>query len=269
MLGMKIQAKHFYTFLAIRRGITGKMWAVEVEWFSILTETDGCESQPTSRKTVPGDLPTHDLNVRSRLSSPNPCAWPCPTLLLSAFSPACLGHHTWLGGCAGVVWFGSPSAILLLWVAMRTVSRSVSSSAAQPWWGLQESMAIALVLPLPLCSRHLDASLPIWSILPCSHAMDTNQSCSFDGFALPKHVSFPVVSLQMSLFSQSFSSVIRMCSHTGGICLCQQVQGLWSCCSDVATATPGLAFCLLHLFTFSWGTAQFYSIPHHARPDLS
>lgn len=133
---------------------------------------------------------------------------------------------------------------------------------------LQGNMAMALVLPLPPCSRHLDTSLPIWSILPCSHAMDTNQSCSLDRAALPKPGLFPVVSLQISLFSQSFSSVIWMCPHTGGICLCQQVQGLWSRCSGVATATPGLAFCLLHLLTFSWGTAQFYSISHHARPDL-
>lgn len=85
---------------------------------------------------------------------------------------------------------------------------------------------------------------------------------------LPKPVSFPVISLQMSLFSQTFSSVIGMRSHAGDICLCQQVQGLWSCCSDVATRLGFLSSPPVYLQLGNCSVLQ-YPSPCQTRPPLA
>lgn len=114
ILGMKIQAKHFYAFLGIRRSRTGKIRAVELfpAVGQIVQHPHGgrgrccCKSQPTSRRTGPGDLPTLDPSISSRVSSPGPCArhMPCPAPL--RFLSPILGIA--LGLVDVLVWFHSP-----------------------------------------------------------------------------------------------------------------------------------------------------------------
>lgn len=259
---MKIQAKHFYTFLAIRRSRTGKIWAVEL--FPALgqivyhphsgRQRSDCESQPTSRRMAPGHLPTLDPSVCSHLSSPDPCAWPMPCPAHLCFLSPILGIV--LSLVDAMVWFGSPWGFLLLWVAMGTASNCVSLPAAWPWWGLQGTVAMALLLPPFPCSRLPGASLPIWPVSPCPRAVlwALTKAAALTGLHLPSLVCSPFF-LSRSSSSHSlapllskrvptkvaFASVIRCkgCGHAAVTRLLQHQTWLsvFSTCLPSARGT--------------------------------
>lgn len=100
---------------------------------------------------------------------------------------------------------------------MGTTSKCVSPSAAQPWWGLQGSLATALLLPLPPCSRRPGASLPVWPVLP--HPCD--MSWALTKAAPPVPSLLPILCLWVFIFSWPCSSAVWTHPHVGGICLCQ------------------------------------------------
>lgn len=282
ILGMKIQAKHFYTFLAIRRSRTGKIWAMEL--FPALgqivyhchsgRQRFDCESQTTSRRTAPGHLLTLDPSVCSHVSSPDLCAWPMPYPAHLCFLSPILGIA--LSLVDAMVWFGSSWGFLLSWVAMGTASNCMSLSAARPWWGLQGTVAMALLLPPPPCSRVPGASLPVWPVSPCPRAVlwALTKAAALTGLHLPSLVCSPFFLSRSSsshslapLLSKHIPTKVAFASVSG--CKgCGHAAVTWSCCSDMAAAAPDLAFCLLHLLAFSSGTSQFYSIPCHSQPDL-
>lgn len=115
---------------------------------------------------------------------------PCPLLLLSTSSPLSWALHL----ADVLVWFGSPWGILQSGVAVSTASNRVSLVAAQPWWGLQGSLAVALLLVPPPCSKLLGTSLLIWPVSPCPCAVlwELIKAAALTGLHLPSlvHSSF-------------------------------------------------------------------------------
>lgn len=101
--GMKLQDKHFYILLAIRRSRTGNIWAVEL--FSAVGQI--VKHPHTSQRcfTVNHRRAPEDSSWSlASLLSPDPCPDPCSVLLITPSLPH-LRHCTWLGVCAGLAWF--------------------------------------------------------------------------------------------------------------------------------------------------------------------
>lgn len=149
-------------------------------------------------------------------------------------------------------------SILLLRVTMGAISKCVSPSAAQPWWGLQGSLATALLPPLPPCSRRPGASLPIWPVLPHPRDMSwaLTKAAALTGLHLPSPVCSPFF---VSGSSSSHDLAPLLSEHVRlwvAFASVGWVQGLWSRCSGMAAVAPDLAFCLLHLLAIDLGTAQ-------------
>lgn len=98
---------------------------------------------------------------------------------------------------------------------MGTTSKCVSPSAAQPWWGLQGSLAMALLLPPPPCSRLLGTSLPIHPVLPCPCAMlwALTKAAALIGLHLPSLVRSPFF-LSRSSSSHNLAPLLSGHIHT-------------------------------------------------------
>ena len=135
---------------------------------------------------------------------------PCPAPL--HFLSPILGIA--LGLVDVLVWFGSPWGILLLRVAMGTASKCVSPSAAQAWWGLQGSLVMALLPPLPPSSRLPGASLPIWPVLPCPRAVSwaLTKAAALTWLHLPSLVCSPFF-LSRSSSSHNLAPLLSECIH--------------------------------------------------------
>lgn len=248
---MKLQDKHFYTLLGIRRSGTGNIQAVDLfpavrqrvyhshrgRWMFY------CKSQPSSRGQFPVIYPlmtceftlTNNLWAHSNLSSPDPCPDPCPVLLLTTVSAPSWALH--LAGC--MCWFG----LVLLgefcchkWPWASPV-KCIFPSSAQLLWALQRRAATALLLPPPPCSQLTGTSLPVCPILPCPCAV----LCALTKAAALTRMhllSLACCPFSLWFFSQPCSAAAWMHPHAGGICIC---QGASCCCRGMAAAAPGLA----------------------------
>ena len=148
---------------------------------------------------------------------------------LSCSSPLSLphlGHHAWLGGCAGLVLLGRFCCHEWLWALPLSVCPCLRLGpgwvSRRLWpWHFCHPLATHSSLVL-LCPSGPSCHVPMpWAL---------NKAAS--------HIpgSFPILSLQIFHFSQPCSSAVRTCPHAGGIGLCQWAQGLQSRCIDVAAA---------------------------------
>lgn len=142
---------------------------------------------------------------------------------------------------------------------MGTVSKCLSLSAGQPWWGLQGSLGIALLLPLHPCSRLPSSSLPIWPVLPCPCAMS---------WALTKAAALTGLSLVCSSFILSRSSSSHSLAPLLSECACVQVAFASISRCEVCDHTVVLWLLQHQTWLSVFSTGLIYNIPCHAGPHL-